>query len=127
MEDCLDDLIRRSCDVAAVGGDCYVRVWVFAQLSIYGKADDVDVDGVGEDGDDGCVVGVGAGCDAGVVVAEAGSGEWGFGGLEDFGVDEVGVVENVVTESSLPCHVAEWVVGGAGRAVLSDDCCDFGE
>ncbi len=75
-----------------------MRVLVFTQLSIDGEADDVDVDGVGEDGDDGCVVGVGAGGDAGVVVAKAGSGEWGFGGLECGGTDEVGVVEDVVTE-----------------------------
>ncbi len=96
-------------------------------MCVDSEANDVDVDGVGEDGDDGCVVCVGACGDAGVVVAEAGSGEWGFGGLEFFGVDEVGVVEDVVTESSLPCHLAEWVVGGAGRAVLSNDCGDFGE
>lgn len=100
---------------------------MFTHLSVDSEADDVDVDGIGEDGDDGCVVGVGAYCDAGVVVAEAGSGEWGFGGLEFCGVNEVGVVENVVTESSLPRHFAEWVVGGAGRAVLSDDLGDFGE
>ncbi len=62
-----------------------------------------------------------------MVVAEIGSGEWGFGGLECGGVDEVGVVEDVVTKKSLPCHFAEWMVGGAGRAVLSDDLGDFAE
>ena len=86
---------------------------MFTELGVDGEPDDVDVDGVGEDGDDGCVVGVGAGCDAGGLVAEAGSGEWGFGGLEFCGTDEVGVVEDVVTESSFGGEAIEWVWFGA--------------
>ena len=100
---------------------------MFAFDCVDGEADDVDVDGVGEDGNDGRVFCVGACGDAGVVVAEAGSGEWGFCWLECCGVDQVGVVEDVVTKESLPCHFAEWVVGGAGHAVLCNESGDFGE
>ena len=71
---------------------------MFAFDCVDGEADDVDVDGVGEDGDEWFVGCGGAGGDAGVVVAEAGPGKWGFGGLECCGVDEVGIVEDVVTE-----------------------------
>ena len=55
---------------------------MFAFDCVDSEADDVDVDGVGEDGDEWFVGCGGAGGDAGIVIAEAGSGEWGFGGLE---------------------------------------------
>jgi hypothetical protein len=59
-----------------------VCIWTVAQLSIHGKADDVNVDGVGKDVDEWCVVVCGTYCDAGGRVAEVGAWDGWFGGLE---------------------------------------------
>ncbi len=74
--------LNRRSDTSARRNKQEDRLRIEKRQRIHPKADDVNVDGVGEDGDDGCVVCVCAGCDAGVVVAKAGSGEWGFGRLE---------------------------------------------
>ena len=88
-------------------------VRVLAKLGVDGEGDDVDIDGGGDGDDEWCVGCGGAVCDAGCCVEEIAADDGWFCWLKCCCVDEVRVIEDVVTESSIRGQAIEWVWFGA--------------